>query len=85
VGPYSASGSSCIKRRGERGGVAGVAAADIEAIEQNLEGLTMHVPDATMDDIPRYYQRHTMGVSASIGRILHRVARALACYIEKHP
>jgi phage tail protein X len=26
----------------------------------------MNVPDATIDDIPRHYQCHTVGVSASI-------------------
>jgi hypothetical protein len=31
------------------------------------------------------YQRHTVGVSASIGRLLRRVARAVACYREQHP
>jgi hypothetical protein len=52
VGPYHPPGSSPIQRRGERGVVAGVVVVDLEAIEQNLEGLTMNVPDATIDDIP---------------------------------
>jgi hypothetical protein len=49
VGPYRPPGSSPIQRRGERGVVAGVAAVDLEAIEQNIEGLTMNVPDAMLD------------------------------------
>jgi hypothetical protein len=85
VGPYRPPGSSPIQRRGERGVVAGVAVMDLEAIEQNLEGLTMNVPDATVDELPRHYQRHTVGVSASIGRLLHKVARAVVCYSEQHP
>jgi hypothetical protein len=45
----------------------------------------MNIPDAFIDDIPRHYQCHTVGVSASIGRLLHKVARAVSCYSEKHP
>jgi hypothetical protein len=45
----------------------------------------MNVPDATIDEIPRYYQRHTVGISASTGRLLRRVAWAVACYSEQHP
>jgi hypothetical protein len=85
VGPHRPPGSSPIQRRGERVEVAGLAIADYEAIEQNLEGLTMDVPDASIDDISRCYQCHTVGVSASIGRLLRRVAWAVACYSEQHP
>jgi hypothetical protein len=35
----------------------------------------MDVSDASIDDIPRHYQRHIVGVSASIGRLLRRVAQ----------
>jgi hypothetical protein len=45
----------------------------------------MDVLDASIDDILRHYQRHTVGVTASIGRLLYRVAEAIACYSEKHP
>jgi hypothetical protein len=45
----------------------------------------MNIPDASIDDILRHYQRHTVGVSASIGQLLHRVARVVACYSEQHP
>jgi hypothetical protein len=85
VGPYRPLISSPIQRHEERGDVAGVATADLEAIEQNLEGLTMHVLDATVDELPRHYQRRTVGVSTSIGRLLHRLARAVSCYNKKHP
>jgi hypothetical protein len=57
---------------------------DLEAIEQNLEGLTMHVPDTTVDEILRHYQRHTVVISASIGRLLHKVAREVTCYRKKN-
>jgi hypothetical protein len=66
VGPYRPPGSSPIQRRGDRGVVAGVAAAEFETIEKNLEGLTMNIPNTSIDDIPRHYQCHTVGVSAFI-------------------
>jgi hypothetical protein len=53
-------------------------------VEQNLEGLMSDVPDMALEDIPRRDQCHTMGVSASMGRFLCRVARTLACYHEHH-
>jgi hypothetical protein len=45
----------------------------------------MHdVPDMPLEEIPWRDQRHTVGVSASMGRLLRRVARTLACYCEHH-
>jgi hypothetical protein len=54
-------------------------------VEQNLEGLMADVPDMALEEIPRRDQRHTVGVSASMGRLLRRVARTLVCYRERHP
>jgi hypothetical protein len=42
------------------------------------------VPDMALEDIPRCDQRRTVGVSASMGRFLRRVARTLVCYREHH-
>jgi hypothetical protein len=42
----------------------------------------MNVPDARIYDIPKHYQRHTVGVSASISRLLCRIAWTVACYSE---
>jgi hypothetical protein len=78
-------GSYPIQRHCERGVVAGVVVIDLEAIKQNLEGLTMHVPDATVDELHRHYQCHIVGVSTSISRLLCRVAWEVTCYREKHP
>jgi hypothetical protein len=45
----------------------------------------MHdVPDMPLEEIPWHDQCHTMGVSASMGRLLRRVAMTLACYREHH-
>jgi hypothetical protein len=43
------------------------------------------VPDMTLEEVPRRDQRHTVGVSASMGRLLRRVVRTLVCYRERHP
>jgi hypothetical protein len=53
-------------------------------VEQNLEGLMVDVPDMALEDITRRDQRHTVGVSTSMGCLLCRVARTLACYHEHH-
>ena len=73
MGPYLPPGSSPIQRRGERGVVEVIVVADFKTIEQNLEGLTVNILDASIDDIPRHYQCHTVGVSASIDRLFHRL------------
>jgi hypothetical protein len=58
---------------------------DYEEVEQNLEGLTTDIPNITIGDISRRYQHHTVGVSKSLSRLLHRVAQAVVCYHERHP
>ena len=56
-----------------------------EEIVRNLEGITRVVPDyAKFDDIPRAYQRHTVGVPSHIDRLLRRLVRAVTCYHEHH-
>jgi hypothetical protein len=84
VGPYRPPGTSPIQRRGE------VAAApqyaeDYQVVEQNLEGLTADIPDMPLEEVPRRDQRHTVGVSGSMSRLLRRVSRAVVCYRERHP
>jgi hypothetical protein len=85
VAPYHPLGSSPIQRQGERGVMARVAAANLEVIEQNLEGLIVSIPDAMVDELPRHYQHHMIGVSTSIGRFLRIVAWTVVCYNEQHP
>jgi hypothetical protein len=85
VGPHRPLGTSPIQRRGEATVVAGWDTGDYEAIDQNLEGLTTDIPDISIDEILRCYQRHTVGVSGSISRLLRRVAWEIVCYREQHP
>ena len=45
----------------------------------------MHdIPDMSLDEVPQNDQRHTVGVPASMGRLLRKVARTLVCYREHH-
>jgi hypothetical protein len=60
-------------------------AEDYEAVEQNLEGLTADVLDITIGEILRRHQCHTVGMSESLSRLLHRVAQLVVCYREHHP
>jgi hypothetical protein len=85
VGPYRPLGTSPIQRQGEVAPVARWDAEDYEAVEQNLEGLTADVPDIAIGEIPRRYKCHIVGMSKSFIRLLHRVARAVVCYCERHP
>jgi hypothetical protein len=65
--------------------VAGWDVGDYEVVKQNLEGLTTYIPDISINEILRRYQRHTMDVSGSLSRLLHRVAWEIMCYCEQHP
>jgi hypothetical protein len=85
MGPYRPPGSSPIQRRGESVDVEGLVVFYYEILEHYLEGLMMNIPDASIDDILRYYQCHTMGVYASINRLLRKLARAITYYSEQHP
>ena len=52
---------------------------------QNLEALTRGIPDyGRLADVPRAYQRHTVGVSTRVHRLLRRLVRAVTCYHEHH-
>ena len=56
-----------------------------EELIQNLEGIAYGIPDyARLDDVPRAYQRHTVGVPSCIHRLLRRLVRAVTCYHEHH-
>ena len=74
VGPYRPPGTSPIQRQGEVAPVARWDVEDYEAVEQNLEGLTADIPDIAIGEILRHYQHHTLGLSVSLSRLLHRVA-----------
>ena len=43
-------------------------------LEENLERLTLDIPDANIDDLPTRYQRSMVGVPGRFSRLLRRVA-----------
>ena len=51
-------------------------------LEENLQRLTVGIHDVTIDDLPRRYQCHTIGVSRWFVKLLRRVAQAIICYHE---
>ena len=57
---------------------------DLGDLEENLQCLTLGIPDVTTDDLPKHYQCHTIGVSGWFSKLIHRVAQAIACYHEHH-
>ena len=53
-------------------------------LEENLERLTLDIPDADIDELLMRYQRSAVGVLGRFSRLLRRVARAVMCYHEHH-
>ena len=53
-------------------------------LEDNLERLTLDIPNVSINDLLMRYQRHTLGVPGHFSRLLHRVVRAVICYHEHH-
>ena len=53
-------------------------------LEENLERLTLDIPDADIDDLLTRYQRSTAGVPSRFSRLLRRVAQTVMCYHEHH-
>ena len=53
-------------------------------LEENLQRLTVGIPNMTNNEVPRNYQCHTAGVFGRFSRLLRRVAQAIACYHKHH-
>ena len=53
-------------------------------LEENLERLTLDIPDANIDDLSMRYQRSTAGVPGQFSRLLCRVSQEVMCYHEHH-
>ena len=83
VGAVRPKGASPLDRRAEAHFVP--QGDDITGdLEENLERLTLDIPDANIDDLPTRYQRSMVGVPGQFSRLLRRVARAVMCYHEHH-
>ena len=57
---------------------------ELTKLEDNLDRLNLDILDATIDDLPRRFQRHTAEVSGCFSHLLYRVERAIMCYHEHH-
>ena len=57
---------------------------EITDLEEKLDRLNLDIPYATIDDLPRRFQRHIAGVSGRFSRLLRRVERAIMCYHKHH-
>ena len=53
---------------------------ELGELEENLQHLTVGIPNVATDRVPRHYQCHIVGVFEWFSRLLHRVAQAIACY-----
>ena len=53
-------------------------------LEENLERLTLDIPNASIDDLLMCYQRHIAGVRGLFSCLLRRAVRAIMCYHEHH-
>ena len=55
---------------------------ELQKIVENLQRMTVGAPYISVDDLPRCYQHHTVGVSGHLGRLLYRLAHAVTCFHE---
>ena len=58
------------------------AAESLAKLEQDLERLTMDIPETTIDDIPIRLQRYVVAVPGPFRRFLCKVAHAVVLYRE---
>ena len=49
-------------------------------LQDQIEGLTLGIPDVRTDELPLRLQRHTTGVSSQWTRLLRMIAQAMTCY-----
>ena len=52
--------------------------------KENLNRLTLDIPDILVNDLPKRYYRHTTGGSGHFGCFFCKVARAIMGYNEHH-
>ena len=53
-------------------------------LEDNLERLTLDIPNGDIDDLPMRYPRHTAKVLGHFSRLLRGVAQVIMCYHDHH-
>ena len=59
-------------------------AETLSALQDQVEGLTLGIPDVRTDELPLRLQRHTTGVPSRWTRLLHMIAQVVTCYHQHH-
>ena len=59
-------------------------AETLTAVQEQVESLTLGIPDVRIDELPLQLQRHTTGVPRRWTRLLRMIAQAVTCYHEHH-
>ena len=59
-------------------------AESLAAVQEQVESLTLGIPDVRIDEFPLQLQRHTTGVPRRWTRLLRMIAQAVTCYHEHH-
>ena len=59
-------------------------AETLSALQDQIEGLTLGIPDVRNDELPLMLQQHTTGMPRRWTRLLRMIAQAVTCYHEHH-
>jgi len=59
-------------------------AETLSALQDQIEGLTLGIPDVRTDELPLRLQRHTTGLSNRWTRLLRMIVQAVTCYHQHH-
>jgi hypothetical protein len=59
-------------------------AETLKVVQEQVESLTLGIPDVRIDELPLQLQRHTTGVPRRWTRLLRMIAQAVTCYHEHH-
>ena len=54
------------------------------ALQDQVEGLTLGIPNVRTDELPLRLQRHTTGMPSRWTRLLRMIAQAVTCYHQHH-
>ena len=59
-------------------------AETLTAVQEQVESLTLGIPDVWIDELPLQLRRHTTGVPRRWTHLLCMIAQAVTCYHEHH-
>ena len=59
-------------------------AETLTAVQEQVESLTLGIPDVRIEELPLQLQRHTTSVPRRWTLLLRMIAQAVTCYHEHH-